>query len=146
MDPEFRRTRSRQESGRRAAAEHLHRLARQLRRLDADPAAATFERVAAAAAETGEGPEARMRWRECRGRIGLDRFPGTAQDCLGDLTALGPALKTLRLLSRKGGVGKSTLAIHLAVLAQRAGLRALLLDMDPQRSAAAWWGAPGRRR
>ena len=61
---------------------------RQLRRLDADPAAATFERVAAAAAETGEGPEARMRWRECRGRIGLDRFPGTAQDCLGDLTAL----------------------------------------------------------
>jgi chromosome partitioning protein len=50
-------------------------------------------------------------------------------------------LKTLGLLSRKGGVGKSTLAIHLAVLAQQAGLRALLLDMDPQRSAAAWWRA-----
>ena len=50
-------------------------------------------------------------------------------------------MKTLRLLSRKGGVGKSTLAIHLAVLAQRVGLRALLLDMDPQRSAAAWWRA-----
>jgi len=83
-----RAARSRQEGRNRAAAEHLHRPACQLRRLDADPAAATFERVVTAAAEAGEGPEAWMRWREHRGRIGLDRFPGTAQDYLGDLIAL----------------------------------------------------------
>lgn len=48
-------------------------------------------------------------------------------------------MKVLGVLSRKGGVGKSTLAIHLAVLAQQAGRRTLLIDLDPQRSAAAWW-------
>jgi chromosome partitioning protein len=48
-------------------------------------------------------------------------------------------MKIVGLLSRKGGVGKTTLAIHLAVLAQEAGRRTLLIDLDPQRSAAAWW-------
>jgi chromosome partitioning protein len=50
-------------------------------------------------------------------------------------------MKVIGVLSRKGGVGKTTLAIHLAVLAQRAGLRTLLVDLDPQRSAASWWRA-----
>ena len=50
-------------------------------------------------------------------------------------------MKTLALLSRKGGVGKTTLALHLAVLAQDAGLRVLLVDLDPQGSAVAWWQA-----
>jgi chromosome partitioning protein len=50
-------------------------------------------------------------------------------------------MQVLGLLSRKGGVGKTTLAIHLAVLAQEAGRRTLLIDLDPQRSAAAWWRA-----
>jgi chromosome partitioning protein len=48
-------------------------------------------------------------------------------------------MKVLGLLSRKGGVGKSTLAIHLAVLAQAAGRRTLLVDLDPQRTVAGWW-------
>jgi chromosome partitioning protein len=48
-------------------------------------------------------------------------------------------MKTLALLARKGGAGKTTLAIHLAVIAARAGKRVLLVDCDPQRSAAAWW-------
>jgi chromosome partitioning protein len=48
-------------------------------------------------------------------------------------------MKTLALLARKGGAGKTTLAIHLAVIAARAGKRVLLVDTDPQRSAAAWW-------
>jgi chromosome partitioning protein len=48
-------------------------------------------------------------------------------------------MKVLGLLSRKGGVGKSTIAMHLAVLAQEAGQRTLLVDLDPQRSVAAWW-------
>jgi chromosome partitioning protein len=50
-------------------------------------------------------------------------------------------MKVIGLLSRKGGVGKTTLAVHLAVLAQQAGPRTLLIDLDPQRSAAAWWRA-----
>lgn len=50
-------------------------------------------------------------------------------------------MKVLGLLSRKGGVGKSTLALHLAVLAQAGGKRVLLVDLDPQGSAAAWWQA-----
>jgi chromosome partitioning protein len=47
----------------------------------------------------------------------------------------------LGLLSRKGGVGKSLLAIHLAVVAQASGRRVLLIDADPQGSTAAWWKA-----
>ena len=50
-------------------------------------------------------------------------------------------MKMLGVLSRKGGVGKTTLAIHMAVLANQAGLRTLLVDLDPQRSAASWWRA-----
>jgi chromosome partitioning protein len=48
-------------------------------------------------------------------------------------------MKVIGVLSRKGGVGKTTLAIHLAVLAQQAGQRTLLIDLDPQGSAKAWW-------
>ena len=50
-------------------------------------------------------------------------------------------MKVIGLLSRKGGVGKTTLAVHLAVLAQQGGQRTLLIDLDPQGSAAAWWRA-----
>jgi chromosome partitioning protein len=49
--------------------------------------------------------------------------------------------RTLALLAQKGGAGKTTLALHLAVIAQDAGLRTLLVDCDPQRSAAGWWRA-----
>ena len=48
-------------------------------------------------------------------------------------------MKTLALLARKGGAGKTTLAVHLAVIAVQAGKRVLLVDTDPQRSTAAWW-------
>lgn len=48
-------------------------------------------------------------------------------------------MKTLAVLSRKGGAGKTTVALHLAVAAQNAGRRVALVDMDPQRSAADWW-------
>jgi chromosome partitioning protein len=50
-------------------------------------------------------------------------------------------MKILGLLSRKGGSGKTTLAVHLAVAAQATGRRVLLIDADPQGSAAAWWQA-----
>lgn len=48
-------------------------------------------------------------------------------------------MKTLAVLSRKGGAGKTTVALHLAVAAQAGGRRVALVDMDPQRSAADWW-------
>ncbi len=48
-------------------------------------------------------------------------------------------MKTLAILARKGGAGKTTLAVHLAVIAMQAGKRVLLVDTDPQRSTAAWW-------
>ncbi len=42
-------------------------------------------------------------------------------------------------LSQKGGVGKSTLARSLTVAAERAGLRALLCDLDPQQRTLMRW-------
>src|SRR5690242_18893136 len=47
-------------------------------------------------------------------------------------------MQTLALVCQKGGAGKSTLAIHLAAEAVAHGRRTLLLDLDPQASAAKW--------
>jgi chromosome partitioning protein len=47
-------------------------------------------------------------------------------------------MQTLALVCQKGGAGKTTLAIHLGVEAAAQGLRTLLLDLDPQASAARW--------
>jgi chromosome partitioning protein len=54
-------------------------------------------------------------------------------------------VKTLVLLSQKGGAGKSTLALHIAVCAERQGLRTLLVDVDPQGSIAGWAERRGER-
>ena len=48
-------------------------------------------------------------------------------------------MKTLSMIAQKGGTGKTTLSIHLAVQASLAGLKVLLVDVDPQASATAWW-------
>ncbi|MGE4306614.1 MAG: ParA family partition ATPase [Novosphingobium sp.] len=42
------------------------------------------------------------------------------------------------LLNQKGGVGKTTLALHLAGRWARQGRRVLLIDADPQASALDW--------
>jgi chromosome partitioning protein len=47
-------------------------------------------------------------------------------------------MKTVVIVSQKGGTGKTTLAIHLAVAAERAGLATVVIDLDPQASAASW--------
>lgn len=49
-------------------------------------------------------------------------------------------MKTIVLASQKGGAGKTTLAAHLAVAAERDGAGpCVLLDTDPQASLSAWW-------
>lgn len=47
-------------------------------------------------------------------------------------------MKTLAVISQKGGAGKTTLALHLAVAAERRGYSVAVLDLDPQASAAGW--------
>ena len=44
------------------------------------------------------------------------------------------------VISQKGGSGKTTLALHLAIAAAAEGKRVLLIDIDPQRSADRWSG------
>ena len=47
-------------------------------------------------------------------------------------------MKTIAFLTQKGGSGKTTLAVHLAVAAEEAGERVCLIDTDPQGTATAW--------
>lgn len=44
----------------------------------------------------------------------------------------------IALCNQKGGVGKSTLTIHLADAIARAGAKVLAIDADPQGSLSAW--------
>lgn len=45
---------------------------------------------------------------------------------------------TLVLLSQKGGSGKTTLSLNLAIAAVEVGKQAVVIDLDPQQSAARW--------
>ena len=51
-------------------------------------------------------------------------------------------MKILAVANQKGGVGKSTLTVHLAYAALDAGLRVLLVDMDKQGSLSLSFTAP----
>ncbi len=48
-------------------------------------------------------------------------------------------MATILVASRKGGSGKTTLAVHMAALADRPKSPALLIDADPQGSAKFWY-------
>ena len=49
-------------------------------------------------------------------------------------------MKVVVVASRKGGSGKTTLAGHLAVQAERSGMGPVaMIDADPQASLADWW-------
>jgi chromosome partitioning protein len=50
-------------------------------------------------------------------------------------------MKTLAVVSHKGGTGKSTLSIHLAVQAQLEGRDTLLVDLDHHSSTVAEWAS-----
>ena len=47
-------------------------------------------------------------------------------------------MQTLAMIAQKGGTGKTTLALSLAVAAEAAGKSVLIVDLDPQASACKW--------
>lgn len=47
-------------------------------------------------------------------------------------------MKTVAIVSQKGGSGKSTLSLHLAAHHASRGSKTLLLDMDPQGNLVGW--------
>jgi chromosome partitioning protein len=47
-------------------------------------------------------------------------------------------VKKIALIAQKGGVGKTTVAVNLAVSMQVGGLKTTLFDLDPQESAVIW--------
>ncbi len=48
-------------------------------------------------------------------------------------------MRTIALVTQKGGSGKSTIASSLAVAAHEAGERVFVIDMDPQASLLRWY-------
>jgi chromosome partitioning protein len=47
-------------------------------------------------------------------------------------------MKTVAIVSQKGGSGKTTIAVHLAVCAELANKKVAIIDLDPQASALEW--------
>jgi chromosome partitioning protein len=47
-------------------------------------------------------------------------------------------MRTIALITQKGGSGKSTLSASLAIAAQATRERVFLIDLDPQKSLATW--------
>ncbi len=45
-------------------------------------------------------------------------------------------MRTLALIAQKGGTGKTTMALALSVAAVKAGIKVLVLDIDPQGTVA----------
>ena len=56
------------------------------------------------------------------------------------MSSMFGAMKTIAILAQKGGTGKSTLACHFAVEAERTGPKPVaMLDLDPQASIRRWY-------
>ena len=50
-------------------------------------------------------------------------------------------LKVLTIASQKGGCGKSTLAIHIAVMAELNGYEVIIADLDPHSQTSTEWAS-----
>lgn len=53
-------------------------------------------------------------------------------------------MKVLTVMSQKGGTGKTTIALHLAVEATRNNQNTIIIDLDPQASASQWYDSRGK--
>jgi chromosome partitioning protein len=49
-------------------------------------------------------------------------------------------MRTIAIANQKGGSGKTTTSVNLAAALGEQGRRVLLVDLDPQHSATAWYG------
>ena len=47
-------------------------------------------------------------------------------------------MRTVAIISRKGGAGKTNIAVHLAACAEGRGMRAGIVDLDPQATSTKW--------
>ena len=47
-------------------------------------------------------------------------------------------MDVIAVVAEKGGVGKTTLSLSLAVAAVRAGRKVAIIDTDPQATASKW--------
>ena len=47
-------------------------------------------------------------------------------------------MRTVSIISQKGGAGKTTLALNLAGASESAGFQTVVIDLDPQASAKGW--------
>lgn len=47
-------------------------------------------------------------------------------------------MKIVAVVSQKGGAGKTTMSVHVAVAAVEHGERVVIIDLDPQTNAASW--------
>jgi chromosome partitioning protein len=54
-------------------------------------------------------------------------------------------LDILAIISQKGGAGKTTLAVNLAVAAEMADVPTVIIDLDPQASAKTWHDLRSRK-
>jgi chromosome partitioning protein len=50
----------------------------------------------------------------------------------------GIFMKTVAVVSQKGGAGKTTMSVHVAAAAVQAGENVVIIDLDPQTNAASW--------
>ena len=56
----------------------------------------------------------------------------------------GPNVDIFAIISQKGGAGKTTLAVNLAVAAELEDVPTVIIDFDPQASAKTWHDLRGK--